>query len=47
MMMAGYHGRPDTTREAIWIDANGDSFIRHGDLGRFDDEGFFDPAWAH
>lgn len=40
MMMAGYHGRPDTTREAIWIDANGDRFIRHGDLGRFDDEGF-------
>lgn len=40
MMMAGYHGRPDVTQEATWIDANGNKYIRHGDLGRFDEEGF-------
>ncbi|HEJ7149024.1 MULTISPECIES: class I adenylate-forming enzyme family protein [Serratia] len=40
MMMAGYHGRPDMTHEATWIDANGNGYIRHGDLGRFDKEGF-------
>jgi acyl-CoA synthetase (AMP-forming)/AMP-acid ligase II len=40
MMMQGYHGRPDATDEAAWYDAQGNRFIRHGDLGRFDEEGF-------
>lgn len=40
MMMKGYHGRADATDEADWHDAEGNRFIRHGDLGRFDDEGF-------
>jgi acyl-CoA synthetase (AMP-forming)/AMP-acid ligase II len=39
-MMVGYHGRPDATRAAEWIDAQGNRFIRHGDLGRFDEDGF-------
>ncbi|CAI2013520.1 class I adenylate-forming enzyme family protein [Serratia proteamaculans] len=39
-MMAGYLGRPDATHEATWIDADGKKYIRHGDLGRFDNEGF-------
>lgn len=40
MMMKGYHGRADATDEAAWHDAEGNRFIRHGDLGRFDEEGF-------
>src|SRR6202008_3784977 len=36
VMMAGYHGRPEATRAAQWFDEQGNCFIRHGDLGRFD-----------
>ncbi|MDM0115621.1 class I adenylate-forming enzyme family protein [Variovorax sp. J22R133] len=39
-MMVGYHRQPDKTREAEWFDASGKRFIRTGDVGRFDDEGF-------
>jgi acyl-CoA synthetase (AMP-forming)/AMP-acid ligase II len=39
-MMIGYHGRPDATAGAQWEDEQGRRFIRHGDLGRFDPEGF-------
>ena len=39
-MMSGYHGQPDKTREAEWFDAAGKRFIRTGDIGRFDDDGF-------
>ena len=39
-MMTGYHGQPGKTREAEWYDAQGNRFIRTGDVGRFDDEGF-------
>jgi acyl-CoA synthetase (AMP-forming)/AMP-acid ligase II len=39
-MMTGYHGRGEATAEAEWFDAEGNRFIRHGDLGRFDDDGF-------
>jgi acyl-CoA synthetase (AMP-forming)/AMP-acid ligase II len=39
-MMLGYHGQPEKTREAEWFDATGKRFIRTGDIGRFDDEGF-------
>jgi acyl-CoA synthetase (AMP-forming)/AMP-acid ligase II len=39
-MMTGYHGRPDATAAAEWRDATGKRFLRTGDLGRFDDEGF-------
>ncbi len=40
IMMQGYHGRADTTEAALWTDSLGDIFIRHGDLGRFDEDGF-------
>ena len=40
VMMAGYHGRPDVTSAAEWRDADGNVYIRHGDLGRFDEDGF-------
>jgi acyl-CoA synthetase (AMP-forming)/AMP-acid ligase II len=39
-MMTGYHGQPDKTREAEWFDPQGRRFIRTGDIGRFDAEGF-------
>ena len=39
-MMTGYHGQPDQTREAEWFDTTGKRFIRTGDVGRFDAEGF-------
>lgn len=39
-MMIGYHARPDLTREAEWFDADGNRYIRTGDIGRFDDDGF-------
>ena len=39
-MMTAYHNQPAKTREAEWYDAQGNRFIRTGDVGRFDDEGF-------
>ena len=39
-MMNGYHGRRDATRDAEWHDADGNRYIRHGDVGRFDEDGF-------
>ena len=40
MMMTGYRNRADATRQAEWRDADGRRFIRHGDIGRFDEDGF-------
>lgn len=39
-MMTGYHGLPEKTREAEWFDGAGNRFIRTGDVGRFDADGF-------
>ncbi|GGC69472.1 class I adenylate-forming enzyme family protein [Undibacterium terreum] len=39
-MMTGYHNQPAKTREAEWYDPSGRRFIRSGDLGRFDSDGF-------
>jgi long-chain acyl-CoA synthetase len=39
-MMTGYHGQPAKTREAEWFAPDGKRFIRTGDIGRFDAEGF-------
>ena len=39
-MMTGYHGQPGKTAEAEWFDAAGKRFIRTGDVGRFDADGF-------
>lgn len=40
IMMNGYHGKADKTREVEWFDAEGQRYIRHGDIGRFDEDGF-------
>lgn len=39
-MMNGYHGQPGKTRETEWYDEEGRRYIRHGDLARFDEDGF-------
>ena len=39
-MMIGYRNRPELTRDAEWFDAAGKRFIRTGDIGRFDADGF-------
>ena len=39
-MMTGYHNQPAKTREAEWYDREGNRYIRSGDVGRFDEDGF-------
>ncbi len=39
-MMNEYHNQPAKTRDAEWHDAEGRRFIRTGDVGRFDEQGF-------
>ena len=39
-MMTGYLNKPEKTAEAEWYDNTGKRFIRTGDVGRFDEEGF-------
>ncbi|HEX7889340.1 MAG TPA: class I adenylate-forming enzyme family protein [Ramlibacter sp.] len=39
-MMTGYQNQPAKTREAEWYDPQGQRFIRTGDVGRFDEDGF-------
>jgi len=39
-MMTGYHNQDAKTREVEWFDAAGTRFIRTGDVGRFDEDGF-------
>ncbi|MGB7974452.1 MAG: class I adenylate-forming enzyme family protein [Roseiarcus sp.] len=40
MMMTEYHNLPEKTLKAEWRDAEGRRFIRTGDIGRFDEDGF-------
>ncbi|MDR3453406.1 MAG: class I adenylate-forming enzyme family protein [Rhodoferax sp.] len=39
-MMVGYHNLPAKTAEVEWFDAEGRRFIRSGDIGRFDEDGY-------
>jgi acyl-CoA synthetase (AMP-forming)/AMP-acid ligase II len=39
-MMSGYHNQPGKTADAEWRDETGKRFIRTGDVGRFDEQGF-------
>lgn len=39
-IMTSYHKQPAKTAEAEWYDETGRRFIRTGDLGRFDEDGF-------
>jgi acyl-CoA synthetase (AMP-forming)/AMP-acid ligase II len=40
ILMAGYHARPDANAEATWVDERGRRWLRTGDIGRLDDDGF-------
>lgn len=40
VMMTGYHRLPEKTRAAEWFDADGRRYIRTGDIGRIDEDGF-------
>jgi acyl-CoA synthetase (AMP-forming)/AMP-acid ligase II len=39
-MMTGYRHQPALTAVAEWFDADGRRYIRSGDIGRFDEDGF-------
>jgi acyl-CoA synthetase (AMP-forming)/AMP-acid ligase II len=39
-MMTGYHNRPDLDQAIVWRAPDGRSFLRSGDIGRVDEEGF-------
>jgi long-chain acyl-CoA synthetase len=41
-MMQAYHNAPDQTRDILWQDEQGQDFIRSGDMGRFDEDGFLE-----
>ncbi len=40
LLMSGYHNRDDANAEATWTDETGRRWLRTGDLGRVDAEGF-------
>jgi long-chain acyl-CoA synthetase len=42
LTMNGYHNRPDQTSSAIWVSPEGKRFVRTGDVGRFDADGFLE-----
>mgnify|MGYP005849159001 CR=1 FL=1 len=39
-LMREYYNRPEQTAEIIWRDGRGRTFVRSGDIGRMDEDGF-------
>jgi len=39
-VMSGYHKRPEATAEALWHDSAGRPWLRTGDIGRLDEDGY-------
>src|SRR5262252_2403557 len=39
-LMSRYHNQPQGTEDAIWRDERGRAFLRTGDMGRFDGDGY-------
>jgi acyl-CoA synthetase (AMP-forming)/AMP-acid ligase II len=39
-MMRGYHKQPELTRQLLWFDSGGRPFLRSGDIGKIDNDGF-------
>jgi acyl-CoA synthetase (AMP-forming)/AMP-acid ligase II len=40
MMMTGYHKNPELTAQTTWVSPEGRRFLRSGDMGHVDDDGF-------
>jgi acyl-CoA synthetase (AMP-forming)/AMP-acid ligase II len=40
LVMEGYHNHADATADATWTDPDGRKWLRTGDIGRLDEEGF-------
>ncbi|MEO1420559.1 MAG: AMP-binding protein [Pseudomonadota bacterium] len=40
LQMAGYHDRPDANEEATWVDPDGQRWLRTGDIGKLDADGY-------
>ena len=39
-LMRGYYKKPEETAAAVWRDEAGRTYLRTGDVGRFDEDGF-------
>ena len=39
-LMKGYHNRPEATADAIWMASDGRTYLKTGDIGRLDEDGF-------
>ena len=39
-LLREYHNRPETTDAAIWRDESGRSYLKSGDMGRLDEDGY-------
>ena len=39
-LMRGYHNKPRQTEEATWLDESGRTYLRTGDMGKLDEEGY-------
>ncbi len=39
-MMTGYYNQPEQTERALWRDSSGRAFVRTGDIGYIDEDGF-------
>jgi acyl-CoA synthetase (AMP-forming)/AMP-acid ligase II len=40
LLMQGYYNREEASREATWTDAHGSRWLRTGDVGQLDEDGF-------
>ncbi|WP_077212228.1 class I adenylate-forming enzyme family protein [Bacillus dakarensis] len=40
VLMKGYYKLPEKTQEVIWYDENGRKYLRTGDMGKLDEDGF-------
>ena len=40
IVMTGYHARPDANEDATWVDERGRRWLRTGDIGHLDEDGF-------
>jgi acyl-CoA synthetase (AMP-forming)/AMP-acid ligase II len=39
-LMRGYHKQPERTAESMWADERGRMYLRSGDIGRLDEDGY-------